>query len=237
MKTARHLTILLLLCAPAALLPAAVTIESPANGLLTSRIVTVSGRVTDPQLRNVRLVHNGIGFSIPVHEGRFSQPLLASRGDNLFLVQAGRSEARVSAYATVPGTAMRVFLYWDVVADEYIDLWVHEPDGTICKWNNRVTPAGGTLHDLYNGDIGRGPQYYTLDSALPGEYGFSVHYYTKRGAAPRRCHVVIVLYEGTAGEERLSFTFPLTRQGSEVIVRQIRVGTPDGGPAPERNGK
>jgi uncharacterized protein YfaP (DUF2135 family) len=220
----------LLVASPLAALT--VTIDTPSGGYWTERLVTVSGSVSDPAVTAVRLIHNGIGWTSLVTRGRFSQKLLAARGDNIFIVEAvdgegKRARAEVSLYANVPKTDFRVFLYWDVVPGEYIDLWVEEPDGQICKWNLRKTKLGGTLYDLYSGDIGRGPQYYALDNAPPGNYGFSVHYYAKKGPEPRRCSVVIVLFEGTDREKRLHYTFPLLRQHSEFIVKDIRVGLPD----------
>ena len=202
----------------------AIVLESPLGGFTRERVVTISGRVAGTA-QTVRVIHNGTGFLVPVVNGRFKQALLAARGDNLCIVRTldNKQEQRVSFFAEVPKVDLRVFLYWDVVPSEYIDLWVHEPSGEICKWNYRKTKAGGTLFDLYNGDIGRGPQYYALDTAPPGEYGFSVHYYAKRGKEPRRCHVVFVIHEGTNDERREEFTFVLPRQHSEYVVKRIRI--------------
>ena len=221
----------ILLILPASLLSAlTVTVDSPTCGYWTSRLVTVSGRVTGAQLTAVRLIHNGVGWVTPVVRGRFSQKLLAAKGDNIFIIEAKSGHRivrkRVSLFARVPKTDFRVFLYWDVVPGEYIDLWVHEPGGEICKWNKRSTKSGGRLYDLYNGNIGRGPQYYALDNALPGNYGFSVHYYSKKGAEPRRCSVVIVMFEGSVREKRLFYSFPLIRRHSEFIVKDIEVKPP-----------
>lgn len=201
-----------------------IVLDSPVGGYSRERIVTISGRIAG-QAAQVRIIHNGTGFLVPVANGRFKQALLAARGDNLCVVRSldGQQEQRVSFFADVPKVDLRVLLYWDVVPSEYIDLWVHEPSGEICKWNNRKTKSGGTLFDLYNGDIGRGPQYYALDAAPPGEYGFSVHYYSKRGKEPRRCHVVFVIHEGTNDERREEFSFVLPRQHSEYIVKRIMI--------------
>lgn len=211
----------------ATILPAArIELDSPNGGVTRERIVTISGRVLgDAAIRNVRIVHNGTGFLVPVTAGAFRQALLAARGDNLVIVRTpdGLVERRAAFFADVPGIDLRVFLYWDVVPGEYIDLWVHEPAGEICKWNCRMTKSGGTLLDLYNGDIGRGPQYYALAAAAAGEYGFSVHYYTKQGREPRRCHVVFVIHEGTNDERREEFAFELNRQHSEFIVKRIMI--------------
>jgi uncharacterized protein YfaP (DUF2135 family) len=183
-------------------------------------------RQKEAPVQQVRIIHNGTGFLVPVVAGRFKQSLLAARGDNLCIVRSldGLQENRVSFFAEVPKLDLRVLLYWDVVPREYIDLWVHEPSGEICKWNNRQTKSGGTLLDLYNGDIGRGPQYYALQLAPPGEYGFSVHYYAKNGKEPRRCQVVFIMHEGTNDERREEFSFVLTRQHSEHIVKRIMLG-------------
>ncbi|HPH02273.1 MAG TPA: DUF2135 domain-containing protein [Spirochaetota bacterium] len=202
----------------------ALVLESPVGGFTRERLVTIAGRVAG-DAKTVRVIHNGTSFVVPVANGRFKQVLLAARGDNLCIVRTldNKQEQRVSFFAEVPKVDLKVFLYWDVVPSEYIDLWVHEPSGEICKWNNRTTKAGGTLFDLYNGDIGRGPQYYALDVAPPGEYGFSVHYYTKQGKEPRRCHVVFVIHEGTNDERREEFTFVLPRQHSEHVVKRIMI--------------
>ena len=227
----RLIVVLLIAAMPIGLAGLSVTIDSPGGGFSNERIIELSGTITPADVDRVTLIHNGTAWQTLVHEGRFRQKLLTASGDNLFVVQAekgsARAQASVTLYADVPKTDFRVFLYWDVVPDEFIDLWVHEPGGEVCKWNNRQTKNGGVLYDLYDGNIGRGPQYYALDSAPAGEYGFSVHYYSKRGREPRRCFVDIVIFEGTDKEQRLRYAFTLTRQNSEFIVKNIMLGATD----------
>ena len=66
-----------------------------------------------------------------------------------------------------------------------IDLWVVEPTGEKCAYDNRRTRLGGQLYwDITDG---LGPELYHARQAAPGTYSVLVHYYgnhSQRGAVP-----------------------------------------------------
>lgn len=59
--------------------------------------------------------------------------------------------------------------------DTDVDLWVIEPSGEKCYYENKTTNSGGNISD----DVtqGYGPERYTLKKAPPGEYKIQVNYY------------------------------------------------------------
>ena len=69
---------------------------------------------------------------------------------------------------------LRVTISWNTDATD-IDLWVIEPDGTKCFYQNRKTKLGGELSE--DQTQGYGPERYQMIKAAPGVYTVIVHYY------------------------------------------------------------
>ncbi|MBM7119262.1 VIT domain-containing protein [Archangium primigenium] len=74
--------------------------------------------------------------------------------------------------------------HWNVDSTD-IDLWVVEPSGEKCAYDNKRTRLGGELYwDITDG---LGPELYHARKAWPGPYHVLVHYYgsrSQRGVVP-----------------------------------------------------
>jgi tetratricopeptide (TPR) repeat protein len=61
-----------------------------------------------------------------------------------------------------------------------IDLWVYEPTGYKCFYQQRTTPSGGELY--WDTTDGLGPELYQATKAVRGSYDSMVHYYGSSAA-------------------------------------------------------
>src|SRR5258708_40297051 len=69
---------------------------------------------------------------------------------------------------------LRVTISWNTDNTD-VDLWVMEPDGTKCFYQNQKTSSGGQLSQ--DQTQGYGPERYQIQKGLPGGYTVIVHYY------------------------------------------------------------
>lgn len=104
---------------------------------------------------------------------------------------------------------VRVVLSWD--ADDCdIDLWVTDPRGEKCFYNNRDTRIGGHMsHDLTGG---YGPEEFLLRKAITGTYKVQAHYYgdqQQRLTGPTTLQVTLYTNYGRANEEKKNITLRL----------------------------
>jgi hypothetical protein len=117
---------------------------------------------------------------------------------------------------------LRVTISWNTDATD-VDLWVIEPDGTKCFYQNRRTRSGGQL----SGDQtqGYGPERYQIAKARAGTYKVLVHYFgTNPNLLAGETHVQIVVtrYAGSARETVERYTVILKRHDQAVEVCQVK---------------
>jgi len=223
-------TMVLVLVLPAAAAPdgegepPTVEIEQPLGGWSTSRVITVSGTVSDESISLGQLVVNGYARTLSISGGRFQASLVLSRGANSIEVVAsnryGEGRDRVSFFSDVPPVDMQVVLSWDTDGTD-VDLHVVDPTGEECYYGHRQTRLGGTL-DVDDTD-GFGPEVFTLAHAASGSYRVRVKYYSSHGHPQTAARVQVVMFEGTAREQRLEFLKLLTKTGDKVDVGTWRV--------------
>lgn len=202
--------------------PPTVRIESPGAGWTAQRIVTLSGVVEGEGISRVVVNANGTVFTLPVEGGRFERRLVLAPGENGFRVSArnaaGRGTDDVVVHGRVEAKDVRVTLVWDTPGTD-VDLWVTDPDGELCKYDHAQTKLGGTLDvDVTNGF---GPEVFTLARAKTGSYRVVAHYYS--GGLPTRARVEVVLFEGTAREERREAVAILMRKDEQPAVLSFTV--------------
>jgi uncharacterized protein YfaP (DUF2135 family) len=194
-----------------------VRITSPLGGWTAERLVTFAGTVEGEGVSRVTVNANGTVFTLPVAGGRFERRLVLAPGENGFRVTArnagGRGSDGVVVHGRVEAKDVRVTLVWDTPGTD-VDLWVTDPDGERCKYDHAQTKLGGTL-DVDVTD-GYGPEVFTLARAKSGAYAVVAHYYS--GGAPTRARVEVVLFEGTAREERREAAAVLLRHGEQAAV-------------------
>lgn len=105
---------------------------------------------------------------------------------------------------------VRVVLSWDADACD-IDLWVTDPQGEKCYYQNRETRIGGHLsHDLTGG---YGPEEFLLKKAMNGTYKVQAHYYgdrQQRLTGPTTLQLTLYTNYGRANQERKDITLRLS---------------------------
>lgn len=197
--------------------PLSVQVTAPAAGVVDADLVVpFTARVSDPSLRTARLMVNGMDYEVPVHEGAITQTLVAVPGNNRVAVSVARGDETATDATTFylrgARTELIVLLGWPA-AGEIIDLWVREPDGQTCKWDQRTTTSGGRLLDFSTSAIGFGAQAYATPRVHAGRYRVKVHYWAAsapddvrtewtRAETLGRLDGVIARLPGAVGEDR-----------------------------------
>lgn len=113
---------------------------------------------------------------------------------------------------------LRVVLTWDADNTD-MDLWVTDPDGEKCSYENRLTRQGGAMSRDCTG--GYGPEEFMLKKAKPGDYRVEVDYY---GSSQQVLSGEITLYValttgfGTADQKEQVITLRLKEEKNRVLV-------------------
>jgi hypothetical protein len=121
-----------------------------------------------------------------------------------------------------PSCDLQVTLSWNTDGTD-VDLWVVEPDGSKCFYQNRRTLNGGTITDDMT--QGYGPERYQLGKARSGEYTVVVHYYSANRnllGGETHANVVVTKYAGTPREEVQRYTVILKKQNEQAEVCRVR---------------
>lgn len=121
-------------------------------------------------------------------------------------------------------TDLRVVLNWSSDMTD-IDLWIKEPGGDTCYYNNVETPIGGFLYE----DIteGLGPEQYCLKKAVPGDYEILVDFYgddRPRMIEGLMVQVYVYKYYGTPKQEEYSYSVLL--KGESDVAKITKVSFP-----------
>ena len=120
-----------------------------------------------------------------------------------------------------PNADLRVTITWNTDATD-IDLWVIEPDGTKCFYQNVHTKNGGELSQ--DQTQGYGPERYQVAKALKGKYRILVHYYSNNAnllAGETHVNVVVTRFAGSPQEVTERHTVVLRKKGEEVEVCEV----------------
>jgi hypothetical protein len=138
---------------------------------------------------------------------------IANRADGGFQVFAERFEQ-------VTGPAnFSVKISWGDKTD--VDLWVIEPNGTRCYYNNIKTANGGHLFR----DITEGPgsEEYQITGGMAGTYKIAVNLYGRHSVPPGVTRVTgeIITNPGTPAERRQPFTVNLSTAGQTIEVGSV----------------
>jgi uncharacterized protein YfaP (DUF2135 family) len=183
----------------------------PITSPVTERVLTITGRVANPQLNSANLIIDGESdqaYSVELNNGNFSQQIVISgsaapeQHSVELMATSGSLTATDTATFTsqVPPTALRVTLTWDT-GDTDVDLWVTDPNGEKCYYANSTTASGLTLD--FDDTNGFGPENITTTNIIPGDYFVQVHYYSdhdSENAIGSNAATVIRLNEGSPDE-------------------------------------
>ena len=220
--------------------PPVLSIDAPAGGWTTSRIVTLKGTVEHAAPLGTLTV-NGVERPLPFAQGRFESTFALGRGPNAIEISAPAADgtsapakAQMHLYARVPRVDLQVLLFWDTDKTD-VDLHVTEPSGEVINYTHTVSEKTGGRLDRDDTD-GYGPEVYSVGSAPSGAYLIQAHYFGDRGSGQTTATVMAVAREGTDEERRWRFEVPLTRTGEKVDL--VRLQLPPAGmklvdPAPK----
>jgi hypothetical protein len=117
---------------------------------------------------------------------------------------------------------LRVTISWNTDATD-VDLWVIEPDGTKCYYQNTRTSSGGELSQ--DQTQGYGPERYQIANARKGEYTVIVHYYGLNPnllAGETHVNVVVTRYAGSPEEKVERYTVILKKHDQAVEVCRVK---------------
>jgi uncharacterized protein YfaP (DUF2135 family) len=198
-------------------------LNSPNNGWSTERIINIRGE-TNVKIPWITVVYNRISFLVPLDEsGNFSRKFIASSGMNTIYTEILQENKKLSDsitfYSLAPTIKLRIVLFWDT-DKSYVDLWITEPGGELCKWDMKNTKSGGTL-DIGNDYPGFGPQIYTHPDPPKGTYNIQVHYYADGGQIQSNAKVYVVMNEGGTNEILKTYDAMLTKAGNIINIENI----------------
>ncbi len=206
----------------------------PISSPVTERVLTISGRVSNPSLPVADLVIAGDinqVFTMNLSNGEFSQDIAVEGSSgtefNSVVVSADagshHAEATTSFTAEVAPSAIRVTLTWNTSGTD-VDLWVTDPNGESCGYSHTTTSSGLTLD--FDDTNGYGPENITTTTAIAGTYSVRVNYYDDNnddGATPSGCTVVVRLNEGTTDESITTYSGSVYDTGDDWSAATITI--------------
>jgi tetratricopeptide (TPR) repeat protein len=117
---------------------------------------------------------------------------------------------------------IRVVLTWE--ADNCdIDLWVTDPTGEKCYYENKLTYMGGKLSNDFTG--GYGPEEFLIRKATPGKYRVQANYYGTRSQsmlAPVNLHLTFFTNFGRADQKKQEVTVRLENTKDIIDVGEFK---------------
>jgi len=123
----------------------------------------------------------------------------------------------------IPAADLRVTITWNTDNTD-IDLWIVDPNGEKCFYENKTTATGLTLLD----DLtqGYGPERATAKTSVAGDYKVQVHYYNNNGntlSAETYVNATIVRNAGTAQAQVQQYNVALSNVNDVVTIDTITV--------------
>ena len=219
-----------------------IEIVSPEEGAITdvtrSPVVVVRGSIrSKTPLREAFLVQNSIPRNIRIREdGSFEQPAILMTEEDTFQVealdtagQAGISAVRPAPARGVPDRPLMAILHWD---EDDVDLDLHVTDRSgHHTYFDAADPldAPGAIPEgnlWIDNRKGYGPEVFSIERDVPGEYTLSVEYY--RGKKPCRAFLTLVMFAGTPSRKLVRIYGPVTLSPRAPTAPILRVSLPSG---------
>ncbi|MCL6217232.1 carboxypeptidase-like regulatory domain-containing protein [Zunongwangia pacifica] len=116
---------------------------------------------------------------------------------------------------------LRVVVDWNH-NDTDIDLWVIDPKGEKCWYQNKRTKIGGKLSDDMT--EGFGPESFKLKEAIAGKYEMYIDYYSdnvQKISGPTFLKVTVFRNYGTKNQDKTLKIYRLENQDDELKVGEI----------------
>jgi hypothetical protein len=113
---------------------------------------------------------------------------------------------------------IRVVLTWDTDNSD-MDLWVTDPAGEKCFYQNKLTRLGGKISNDFTG--GYGPEEFMIRKAVHGEYNVQVNYYgtgSQTILAPVNLHLTFITNYGRPDQKSQEVTVRLEEKKDVIDV-------------------
>jgi len=113
---------------------------------------------------------------------------------------------------------IRVELTWDTDNCD-IDLWVTDPKGEKCFYDNKLTRLGGKISNDFTG--GYGPEEFMIKKAVDGEYLVQANYYGTRSQsllAPVNLHLVFYTNFGSFKQKKKEVNIRLENKQDVINI-------------------
>jgi len=119
---------------------------------------------------------------------------------------------------------IRVILTWDTDNCD-MDLWVKDPHGEKCYYENKLTQLGGKISNDFTG--GYGPEEFMIRKAVNGRYLVQSNYYGTHSQAllaPVNLHLVFITNFGKPNQKRQEVTIRLESKQDVIDVGTFGFG-------------
>ncbi len=219
-----------------------ITLSSPAAGetadITRSPVITVRGKVNSRhRLRQATLIQNDTPQSIRFREdGSFEQRAVLVTGEDVFSVEAvdaegltGVSEPRRVTARGIAERPLMAILYWDE-DDVDLDLHAMDQEGRHTSFDApdvlqsaTAIPEGRLWLDNRQG---YGPEVFTVENEIAGDFTFAADYY--RGRKACRAYLTLVLQAGSPSRRRVRLFGPIDMTPGGRNVPVVRVSLPAG---------
>lgn len=116
---------------------------------------------------------------------------------------------------------IRIVLNWDTDNSD-MDLWVTDPYGEKCFYNNNLTHIGGLISDDFTG--GYGPEEFLIKEAVKGKYKIQANYYGSREQTiigPTTVYLDIYIYYMDGKEKKETITLRLSENKEVIDIGEI----------------
>ncbi|RJP21069.1 MAG: hypothetical protein C4529_08445 [Deltaproteobacteria bacterium] len=219
-----------------------IEILSPAEGTVTdvsrSPVISVRGAIRSrTPLKEAFLIQNDIPRNIPVREdGTFHQQAILMTETDTFQVEAidtagetGTSGVRKAPSRGIADRPLMAILHWD---EDDVDLDLHVVDGSDHHTYFDAADALDNLSAVPEGKLwidnrrGFGPEVFTMERTVPGEYAFSVRRY--RGKKRCRAFLTLVLFAGAPSRKLVRVYGPVELSEESPAAEIVRVSLPSG---------
>lgn len=116
---------------------------------------------------------------------------------------------------------IRIVLNWDTDNSD-MDLWVIDPCGETCKYNNSKTHIGGLISKDFT--QGYGPEEFLIRRAMPGKYVIKANYYGTREqtvVGPTTIYLDVYTRYSSKREEKQTITLRLSENKEVITIGEI----------------
>jgi len=216
-----------------------ITLSNPNSGWTQDRMVLIEGNVSDTTVNPITISINGDRYYLKTNSGYFKRKFPVISGKNSISAiaknQEGTYEASKTIFAEIPVVPIMVVLTSDTDG-VYTDLHIYEPSASSritdspnvhVYWADTKSTSGGVFYlneqDGSYDKPGYGPYLYTHKSPPLGIYRVDANYWPSGDKAHTQANLNVVLFGGTANEQRRIIKYPLVKSGQTKTLAWLKI--------------